>query len=286
MLQLMLLKFRLVHTLLQLTAKARNIFDATRNSTWVFVPPHLGIEKKSYFKDHGHSSLKAFPDKGNFDWEERKERDESERQSAESQRIVIASPLFRLQYPVHVKDSTSCSMEIVLQGSQHSTFSTRAWPTTCAIRGHKAPIAGRQVDDIAESTVRRLRKASEGAVPSPSLDRHVTTHSHCQSSSSSLLIADEFGTGTLVPIPQSQSFSRSYGSILPTFLTYIVPLTRDCSPWRLDVIISTTGRGRYSILRIFKGRRGHTGHHETCGVLPVARPYFQLSHFQGRQAVK
>jgi hypothetical protein len=34
------------------------------------------------------------------------------------------------------------------------------------------------------------------------------------------------------PKPQSQSFSRSYGSDLPTSLTYIVLSTRGCSPRR------------------------------------------------------
>ena len=32
--------------------------------------------------------------------------------------------------------------------------------------------------------------------------------------------------------PQSQSLSRSYGSVLPTSLTYIILTTRGCSPWR------------------------------------------------------
>jgi hypothetical protein len=40
--------------------------------------------------------------------------------------------------------------------------------------------------------------------------------------------------------PESQSFSRSYGSILPTSLTYIVLSTRGCSPWRPDAVMSTT----------------------------------------------
>uniref|UniRef100_A0A6N2K4W0 Senescence-associated protein n=1 Tax=Salix viminalis TaxID=40686 RepID=A0A6N2K4W0_SALVM len=43
--------------------------------------------------------------------------------------------------------------------------------------------------------------------------------------------------------PQSQSFSRGYGSILPTSLAYIVPSTRGCSPWRPDAVMSTTGVG-------------------------------------------
>ncbi|KAL2223723.1 UNVERIFIED_CONTAM: Protein TAR1 [Sesamum indicum] len=41
--------------------------------------------------------------------------------------------------------------------------------------------------------------------------------------------------------------------------------------------MSTTGRGRHSVLRIFKGRRGRTGHHATCGALPAAGPYLRLS---------
>ncbi|KAI3475462.1 hypothetical protein L1887_63138 [Cichorium endivia] len=52
------------------------------------------------------------------------------------------------------------------------------------------------------------------------------------------------GLGPPVPSPQSQSFSRGYGSILPTSLAYIVPSTRGCSPWRPDAVMSTTGRGR------------------------------------------
>ncbi|KAK8700655.1 hypothetical protein V6N13_019045 [Hibiscus sabdariffa] len=49
--------------------------------------------------------------------------------------------------------------------------------------------------------------------------------------------------------------------------------------------MSTTGHGRHSVLRIFKGRRGRTGHHATCGALPAAGPYLRLSRFQGGQAV-
>ena len=106
------------------------------------------------------------------------------------------------------------------------------------------------------------------------------------SSSSSPPAADGFGAGTPEPNPQSQSFSRSYGSVLPTSLAYIVPLARGCSPWRPDAVMSTTGRGRNSVLRIFKGRRGRTGHHATCGTHPAAGPYLRLSRFQGGQAVK
>ncbi|KAI3482337.1 hypothetical protein L1887_55027 [Cichorium endivia] len=128
-----------------------------------------------------------------------------------------------------------------------------------------------------ELAVRRPGKAPEGAVPSPSPGRHAATRSRRGSSSSSPPTADGFGTGTPVPSPQSQSFSRGYGSILPTSLAYIVPSTRCCSPWRPDAVMSTTGRGRHSVLRIFKGRRGRTGHRATCGALPAAGPYLRLS---------
>ncbi|CAN7092802.1 unnamed protein product [Brassica rapa subsp. narinosa] len=129
-------------------------------------------------------------------------------------------------------------------------------------------------------------RTPERAVPSPSPGRHEAVRSRHVSSSSSPQTVDGFGTGTPEPSPQSQSFSRSYGSILPTSLSYIVPSTRGCSPWRPDAVMSTTGRERHSVLRIFKGRRECTGHHATCGALPAAGPYLRLSRFQGGQAVK
>ncbi|KAK8590587.1 hypothetical protein V6N13_057478 [Hibiscus sabdariffa] len=155
-------------------------------------------------------------------------------------------------------------------------------PSQCFVLFSRIPL----VRTSSESTVRRPDKAPEGAVPSPSLGRHAATRSRRGSSSSSAPAADGFGTGTPVPSPQSQSFSRGYGSILPTSLAYIVPSTRGCSPWRPDAVMSTTGRGRHSVLRIFKGRRGRTGHHATCGALPAAGLYLRLSRFQGGQAVK
>ena len=44
------------------------------------------------------------------------------------------------------------------------------------------------------------------------------------------------------PNPQSQSLSRSYGSNLPTSLTYIIPSTRGCSPWRPAADMGTSWR--------------------------------------------
>ncbi|CAN7089070.1 unnamed protein product, partial [Brassica rapa subsp. narinosa] len=138
-------------------------------------------------------------------------------------------------------------------------------------QGHRIPL----VRTSSELAVRRPGKAPERAVPSPSPGRHEAVRSRHVSSSSSPPTVDGFGTGTLEPSPQSQSFSRSYGSILPTSLAYIVPSTRGCSPWRPDVVMSTIGRERHSVLRIFKGHRECTGHHATCGALPAAGPYLR-----------
>ncbi|KAK8586343.1 hypothetical protein V6N13_009936 [Hibiscus sabdariffa] len=189
-------------------------------------------------------------------------------------------------YPTPLKSFHKVGLE---SSSTRSSFpADSAKPVPLAVvsldsrQGHRIPL----VRTSSESTVRRPGKAPEGAVPSPSPGRHAATRSRRGSSSSSAPAADGFGTGTPVPSPQSQSFSRGYGSILPTSLAYIVPSTRGCSPWRPDAVMSTTGRGRHSVLRIFKGRRGRTGHHATCGALPAAGPYLRLSRFQGGQAVK
>ncbi|CAN7105511.1 unnamed protein product [Brassica rapa subsp. narinosa] len=136
-----------------------------------------------------------------------------------------------------------------------------------------------------ELAVRHPGKDPERAVPSPSPGRHEVIRSRQVSSSSSPPTVDRFETGTPEPSPQSQSFSRSYGSILPTSLAYIVPSTRGCSPWRPDAVMSTNGRERHSVLRIFRGRWDCTEHHATCGALPAAGPYLRLSRFQGGQAV-
>ncbi|KAK8666792.1 hypothetical protein V6N13_006944 [Hibiscus sabdariffa] len=189
-------------------------------------------------------------------------------------------------YPTPLKSFHKVGLESSSTGSSFPADSAKPVPLAVVSldsrQGHRIPL----VRTSSESTVRRPGKAPEGAVPSPSPGRHAATRSRRGSSSSSAPAADGFGTGTPVPSPQSQSFSRGYGSILPTSLAYIVPSTRGYSPWRPDAVMSTTGRGRHSVLRIFKGRRGRTGHHATCGALPAAGPYLRLSRFQGGQAVK
>ena len=93
-------------------------------------------------------------------------------------------------------------------------------------------------------------------------------------------------TPTPGPNLQSQSFSRSYGSILPTSLIYIILSTRGCSPWRPDAVMSTTWHDRKLLPRIFKDRHWRAGHHERCGALPASEPYLRMIRFQGRRAVK
>ncbi|KAG9438683.1 hypothetical protein H6P81_021372 [Aristolochia fimbriata] len=83
-----------------------------------------------------------------------------------------------------------------------------------------------------------------------------------------------------VPSPQSQSFSRIYGSILPTSLAYIVPSTRGCSPWRPDAVMSTTRRGRLSVLGFSRAPGGYPDHQRRRGALPAAGPYLRLSRFR------
>ncbi|CAN6974180.1 unnamed protein product [Brassica rapa subsp. trilocularis] len=104
-------------------------------------------------------------------------------------------------------------------------------------------------ESYSELAVRHPGKDPERAVPSPSPSRHEAVCSCHVSSSSS-------------------------------------PPTVDggCSPWRPDAVMSTTGRERHSVLRIFKGHRECTRQHATCGPLQAAGPYLRLSCFQGGQA--
>ncbi|WZY93655.1 hypothetical protein YC2023_065984 [Brassica napus] len=129
-------------------------------------------------------------------------------------------------------------------------------------QGHRIPL----VRTCSELAVRSPGKAPERAVPSPSPSRHVAVRYRQVSGSSSPPTVDGFRTGTPKPSPQRQSFSRCYGSILPTSLAYIVPSTRGCSPWRPNAVMSMTGRERHLVLWIFKGRWECTGHHTTGDV--------------------
>ncbi len=90
-------------------------------------------------------------------------------------------------------------------------------------------------------------------------------------------------TGFPRPSPQSQSFSRSYGSILPTSLIYIVLLTRGCPPWRPDAVISTPRGASKARAGIFKGRPEGTRYAERLRTLPVVYPSLRVNRFQGNR---
>ena len=79
----------------------------------------------------------------------------------------------------------------------------------------------------------------------------------------------------------SQSFSRSYGSNLPTSLTYIILSTRGCSPWRPAADIGTITWENETLLRLFKGQAQHSRCHRNRGTLRKQRPYLRMNRFQG-----
>ncbi|CAN7092782.1 unnamed protein product [Brassica rapa subsp. narinosa] len=120
-------------------------------------------------------------------------------------------------------------------------------------QGHRIPL----VRTSSELAVRRPGKAPERAVPSPSPGRHEAVRSRHVSSSSS---------------PPTVDRANPFPEVTDPFCRLPLP-TLGCSPWRPDAVMSTTGRERHSVLRIFKGRRECTGHHATCGALPAAGPY-------------
>ena len=85
------------------------------------------------------------------------------------------------------------------------------------------------------------------------------------------------------PGPQSQSFSRSYGSILPTSLIYIILSTRGCSPWRPDAVMSTPWGDNETRPSIFKGHPEGTGHTRGSCALPAVYPSLRVNRFQGNR---
>jgi hypothetical protein len=81
---------------------------------------------------------------------------------------------------------------------------------------------------------------------------------------------------------RSQSLSQSYGSILPTSLTYIILSTRGCTPWRPAAVISTISHKGDSFPWIFTGRQGCSAC-SNCHTLLRPSPLRQLNCFQGQR---
>ena len=79
------------------------------------------------------------------------------------------------------------------------------------------------------------------------------------------------------PDPQSQSLSRSYGSNLPTSLTYIILSTRGFSPRRPAADMGTSWcDAAVSLSLIFKVPPGTRGHSENCCALRLNQNPFSL----------
>ncbi|KAI3485678.1 hypothetical protein L1887_50983 [Cichorium endivia] len=94
------------------------------------------------------------------------------------------------------------------------------------------------------------------------------------------------GLGPPCPALRANPFPEVTDPFCRPSLAYIVPSTRGCSPWRPDAVMSTTGRGRHSVLRIF---RAAGGAHRTPRDVRCSSSRWTLpptESFQGGQAVK
>ena len=84
------------------------------------------------------------------------------------------------------------------------------------------------------------------------------------------------------PSSQSQSLSRSYGSNLPTSLTYIILSTRGCSPRRPAADMGTSWcDSAVTLSLIFKVPPGTRGHRENCGVLRQTKTHSPCERIPG-----
>ena len=86
-----------------------------------------------------------------------------------------------------------------------------------------------------------------------------------------------------LPDPQSQSLSRSYGSNLPTSLTYIILSTRGCLPWRPAADMGTSWcEIAVTYTQIFKVPPNARGPCENCRALRLKpKPILPARGFQG-----
>ena len=76
-------------------------------------------------------------------------------------------------------------------------------------------------------------------------------------------------------------FSWSYGSGLPTSLTYIVLLTRGCSPWRPAIVMGTTwGESLHSSPGFSRAGQCNTGRCSRRGALRGRGAYLWSCRFQ------
>ena len=84
------------------------------------------------------------------------------------------------------------------------------------------------------------------------------------------------------PNPQSQSLSRSYGSNLPTSLTYIILSTRGCSPWRPAADMGTSwSESAVTSLGFSRSRRTLVDAARTAALFAKPKPVRRARRFQG-----
>ena len=95
-----------------------------------------------------------------------------------------------------------------------------------------------------------------------------------------------FIQGPDAPYPMSQSFSRSYGSILPTSLIYIILSTRGFSPWRPAAVMSTPCRETKLPRVDFQGSSRALRTPQRCRALPAVKPYLRTNRFQGDRPLR
>ncbi|KAG5129007.1 hypothetical protein JHK84_035404 [Glycine max] len=171
-------------------------------------------------------------------------------------------------YPTPLKSFHKVGLESSSTGSSFPADSAKPVPLAVVSldsrQGHRIPLVRTSSELTVRRPGKRPRRARSQSVPRPARDDPLSPRKQLEQSTDSRRVRDWD--------PRAQP---SEPILFP----------RGCSPWRPDAVMSTTGRGRHSVLRIFKGRRGRTGHHATCGALPAAGPYLRLSRFQGGQAI-
>ena len=88
------------------------------------------------------------------------------------------------------------------------------------------------------------------------------------------------------PDPQSQSLSRSYGSDLPTSLTYIILSTRGSSPWRPAADMGTSRRDTSTWPSLgFSRSVGNSRAPPQLRCSSRSKPYLPARGFQGTRTL-
>ncbi|KAK7286237.1 hypothetical protein RJT34_21117 [Clitoria ternatea] len=157
-------------------------------------------------------------------------------------------------YPTPLKSFHKVGLESSSIGSSFPADSTKPVPLAVVSldsrQGHRIPLVRTSSELTVRRPAKRPRKTRSQSVPRPARGNPLSPREQLEQSTDSRRVRDWD--------PRAQP---SEPILFPR-------------------------RGRHSVLRIFKGRQGRTGHHATCGALPAAGPYLRLSRFQGGQAVK